>query len=235
MKRKVTALSHRYASALRKHLKQGPKASLQPARGLGSQAVGLGLETLDLARIHDGALASLESHSSRDGMIRRAEVFFTEAITPIEKTHGVALRASAHLTQLRKTLGRRTVDLAVANRSLKKGIARRRTIEKALKASSGHSRNLLRESYRLQKHLRHLTHKILSAQEDKRKQVSHKLRDEIAQTLLGIHVRLLSIKQEASRNAKVLQKDIASTRRLVDKSMKGIKRFAREFGKHHET
>src|SRR3954452_12633901 len=154
MKRKVTALSHRYASALRKHLKQGPKASLQRARGLGRQAVGLGLETLDLARIHDGALASLEAHSSRDGVIKRAEIFFTEALTPIEKTHRVALKATAHLTQLSKTLGRRTVDLAAANRSLKQGIARRRTVERALKASGGHSRNLLKESGRLQKHLR---------------------------------------------------------------------------------
>jgi signal transduction histidine kinase len=220
---------------LGKHLKQGPKASLQQARGLGRQAVGLGLETLDLARIHEGALASLEAHSSQDGIIKRAEVFFTEAITPIEKTHRVALKTNAHLTQLGKTLGRRTGDLAAANRSLKQGIARRRIVEKALKASGGHSENLLKESYRLQKHLRHLTHQILSAHEDKRKHVSHKLQDEIAQTLLAINVRLLSLKEEASCNAKGLQKDIASTRRLVDKSMKSIKRFAREFGKHHET
>src|SRR5438034_10927205 len=98
MKRKLSRLSKRYRALLRKHLKQGPKSSLQPARGLGRQAVGLGLETLDLARIHDGALASLEAHSSRDGIIKRAEVFFTEAITPIEKTHRVALKTSANLT-----------------------------------------------------------------------------------------------------------------------------------------
>jgi signal transduction histidine kinase len=235
MKRKVTALSHRYVSALRKHLKQGPQASLQPARGLGHQAVSLGLETLDLARIHEGALADLEAHSSRDGIIKRAEVFFTEAITPIEKTHRVALKVNAHLHQLNKTLGRRTLDLAVANRSLKQGISRRRTVEQALKARGGHSKKLLKESYRLQKHLQHLAREILSTQENKRKQVSHALQDEIAQTLLGIHVRLLALKREASGNAKGLQKDIASTRRLVDKSMKSIKRFAREFGKHHGT
>jgi signal transduction histidine kinase len=53
--------------------------------------------------------------------------------------------------------------------------------------------------------------------------------------LLGINVRLLSLKQDATVNAEELQKEIASTRRLVDKSMKSIKRFVREFGKHHET
>ena len=46
MKRKLTQLSRRYASALRTHLKQGRRASLQPARGLGHEAVSLGLETL---------------------------------------------------------------------------------------------------------------------------------------------------------------------------------------------
>ena len=71
--------------------------------------------------------------------------------------------------------------------------------------------------------------------EDKRKKISHDLQDEIAQTLLGINVRLLTLKKEAGLNAEGLQKEIASTRRLVDKSVAGIKRFAREYRKHHET
>ena len=83
--------------------------------------------------------------------------------------------------------------------------------------------------------MQHLTHRILSAQEDKRKKISHDLQDEIAQTLLGINVRLLTLKKAAGRNAKGLKKEIASTQRLVDKSVKTIERFAREFGNHHET
>jgi signal transduction histidine kinase len=235
MKRKLTRLSRSYASALRKHLKEGPQASLQPAQGLGQQAVSLGLETLDVAKIHEGALANVEASSSRDGIIKRAEIFFAEAITPIEKTHEAALKTNVRLNQLNKTLDRRTVDLAAANRSLKQGIARRRNVEKALRSSGGSSRKLLEESQRLQKHLQHLTHEILSAQENKRKKISRNLQDEIAQTLLGINVRLLSLKQEATVNAEGLQKEIADTRRLVDKSMKSIRRFAREFGKHNET
>src|SRR5882762_7856982 len=119
MKRKLIRLSRRYASALRTHLKQGPRASLQPARGLGRQAVSLGLETLDVARIHEEVLATLEASGSRERMIKRAEIFFTEAVAVIEKTHRAALEAKAHLKQLNKTLGRRTVDLAASNRSLK--------------------------------------------------------------------------------------------------------------------
>ena len=238
MKRKLIRLSRRYASALRTHLKQGPQASLQPARGLGRQAVSLGLETLDVARIHEGALAALEASSGRDGIIKRAEVFFTEAVTPIEKTHRAALKANAHLNQVNKALDRRTVDLAASNRSLKQSIVRRKAMEEALEKSGGHSRKLLEESRGLQKHLRHLTHRILAAQEDKRKKISHDLQDEIAQTLLGINVRLLTLRKEAAThaaNAKGFKEEIVNTQRLVDKSVKSIKRFAREYGKEHET
>jgi hypothetical protein len=55
MNSKLSALSGRYLAALRKHLKQSPCASFEPARALGRQAVAGGLETLDLARIHQRA------------------------------------------------------------------------------------------------------------------------------------------------------------------------------------
>lgn len=232
MKRKLTA---RYVTALRKHLKQGPRASLQPARELGRQAVSLGLETLDVARIHQEALATLEASSSRDGVIERAETFFTETITPIEKTHEAALKTNLRLNQLNKKLGRRTVDLAVSKRSLKQRIVRRKTAEKALKKSEERSKKLLEESHRLQKRLQHLTHQFMAAQEDKRKQMSRDLQDEIAQTLLGINVRLLTLKYEAAVNTEGFEKEIASTQRLVDKSVKQIKQVAREFGVSYEA
>ena len=234
MKRTLSNLARLYAFALRKYLKQGPQTSLQPARGLGQKAAALGLETLDIARIHEEALFALKVSNARDGIRLRAENFFTEAITPIEKTHGAALKASAHLSHVNKTLDRRTVDLAAANRCLTQSIRRRKNLEEALKESGGNSKGLLEESRRLQKHLRHLTHQILTAQEDKRKKVSRELHAEIAQTLVGINVRLVTLKKEATVSAAGLQKEIASTRRLVDKSMKSINQFTRGFGKDHQ-
>jgi signal transduction histidine kinase len=82
--------------------------------------------------------------------------------------------------------------------------------------------------------LQHLTHRILAAQEDKRRKISRDLQDEIAQTLLGINVRLLTLKKEAAVNTEGLKKEIASTQRVVDMSVKSIKRFARDFGVSHE-
>ena len=237
MKKKLTALSRRYVAALQKHLQQRPRA-MPPcgtALALGRQAAALNLETLDVARIHEDALATLEASRSRDGLIKRAEIFFTEAIIPIEETHQAALKTNVRLNRLNQTLGRRTVDLAASHRSLKLGVVQRKAVEAALKKSGEHSRKLLKESLRLQKHLQRLTHQILSAQEDKRKKISRDLHDEIAQTLLGINVRLLTLKKEAAINAGGLQKEIVGTQELVDKSVKSIKRFAREFGIHHRT
>ena len=235
MKPKLKAFSQRYHVALRKHLECGARGNLQSAVALGRQATALKLETLDVARIHQRALATLETSSSRDGIIERAEIFFAEAITPIEKTHRAALKANAHLNRLKETLGRRTMDLTASHRSLQRGIVQRKNVQQALKQSGKQSRKLLRESHRLQTHLQHLTHRILSAQEDKRKQISRDLHDEIAQTLLGINVRLLTLKKQAAVNAHGLKKEIVSTERLVDKSVKSIKRFAREFGTHNKT
>jgi signal transduction histidine kinase len=93
----------------------------------------------------------------------------------------------------------------------------------------------LKESRRLQKHLQRLTRQILSAQEDKRKKISCDLHDEIAQTLLGINVRLLTLKKEATVNAHGLKKEIVSMQRLVKQSVRAINRFAHEFGIHHRA
>jgi len=237
MKQKLIRLSQRYVAALKKHLRQGLRVipPCAPARRLGREAAALKLETLDVARIHEGALATLEASASRDGVIERAEIFFTEAITPIEETHRAALKTNVRLRQLRQTLGRRTVNLAASHRSLKRDIVQRKTAERALRKSGEHAQKLLKESHRLQKHLQRLTRQLLSAQEDKRKQISRNLHDEIAQTLLGINVRLLTLKKETAINASGLKKEIVSTQRLVDKSVKSIKRFAREFGIHNRT
>ena len=75
MKCKLIALSRRYVMALRTHLKHGPQASLQPAHELGCQAAALNLETLDGARIHARALATLEISKLKNGVMKRAEIF----------------------------------------------------------------------------------------------------------------------------------------------------------------
>jgi len=234
MKQKLTGLSQRYVAALRKYLRLGPHAGLQPAQGLGRRAVALGLETLDLARIHEQALAILKLSTSQNGLIKRvkrAEIFFTEAITPIVETHRAARQSKIDLNRLNATLSRRTAELAVTNRQLQRGIVRRKSVEAALKISGVHYSRLLKDSLQLQEGLRQLTHEVLAAQENERKKISRELQDEIAQTLLGINVRLVSLKQEARSNTKGLKNEIASTQRLVVESAKSVRRVARQYAK----
>jgi signal transduction histidine kinase len=232
MTRKLTGLSRHYQAALRKHLKQGAHASTEPARRLGRQAMTLGLETLDLARIHEQALITLVlpgySARTRDAMVRRAGRFFGEAITPIEKTHRTAREANVRLHQMIETLHRRSADLDDSNRQLKQEIAQRKTVEVSLRNSERHYSQLLEQSNHLQEQLRLLSRQLLLAQEEERKRISRELHDEIAQTLSGINVRLAALKTEAAHNTKGLQNKISSTQRMVEKSVDIVHRFARE-------
>jgi signal transduction histidine kinase len=232
MARKLTGLSRRYAAALGKHLQQDARAGLQPAQKLGRQAMFTGLETLDLARIHERALIALVSPSyspgTRDAMIRRAGTFFAEVITPIEKTHRTAREANLRLNQTIGRLHRRSADLKLSNRQLKKEIVQRKLVEESLRNSERHYSKLLEQSHQLQEQLRHLSRQLLLAQEEERKRISRELHDEIAQTLTGINVRLAALKTEATRDTKGLQNKISSAQRMVEKSVDIVHRFARE-------
>jgi signal transduction histidine kinase len=111
---------------------------------------------------------------------------------------------------------------------LELGIIQRKRVEVELRKSGKHYAKLLLESHHLQKHLQRLTHQILSAQEAQRKKIGRKLHDEVAQALLGINVRLLTLKEAAKGHKAKLAKDIANTQRLVQESVQSINRFARE-------
>ena len=233
MKQKLIRLSQDYVAALRQHLKPGVRAGLQPALELGRQAVALGLETLELAGIHAHALVILEISRSKPAMTRRAENFFAGTNALIEETHLAARQNQVDLSRLKKTLGQRTEQLASSRRQLQRGVVRRRVMaEAAVKNGRQHDKSL-EESLELQKRLRRLTQRVLATQEDERQKISHELQDEIAQTLLGINVRLLILKQAARSGNQGFKNQIASTQRLVAKSAKSVRKFARELNVHY--
>ena len=132
-------LSPRYQTALRRYLRQGASASLQPASRLGRRAVTQGLETLDLALIHEQALLaqvlSTGDPAARERIIQRAQKFFAEAIRPMEEMHCAVLEANVRLHQLNRTLRRRTRELAASGRQLKKENARRLAVVESLRQS----------------------------------------------------------------------------------------------------
>ena len=123
---------------------------------------------------------------------------------------------------------RRMEVLAATNRKLHGEIMRRQAVEESLRKSEQHQTQLLEESRRLQEQLRQLSHQIITAQEDERKEISRELHDVIAQTLTGIHVRLAALKKDATRNTEGLDRNIARTQRQVEKSVDIVHQFARE-------
>ncbi|OYW77773.1 MAG: hypothetical protein B7Z37_02480 [Verrucomicrobia bacterium 12-59-8] len=232
MKYKRTNLSRLYHAALRHFLKEGPAASMVPAHELGHQAIALGLETLDLARMHEVALVSLVlpgySSSTNDGLMGRAGLFFAEAITPLEETHRGAREANVHLNQMVQALSQRTEELAASVEELKQEVVQRRAMEESLRISQQTSSDLLKKSRELQEDLRQLSRQLLSAQEEERKKISRELHDVIAQTLTGINVRLAALNIGSMVSSKELQNKITSTQQMVEKSVDIVHRFARE-------
>ena len=195
---------------------------------MGLKAVKSGLKKLDLVKIHSASLAALKRTDSRASIVKRSKLFLAEAIIPMEPTDRSHLKANVDFTQINEALDIRTSDLVASNRSLKQNIVRRKTAEKDLHRKGEDSKKRLMESNRQQKYLRDLAHRIILAQEERRAQISHELQDEIAQTLLGINVHLLTLKKAANGNVKGFRKSIASTQRLVEESICLISEFARE-------
>lgn len=226
----VSHISHQYQKALRAYVDPvSPDVDLQPALHLGALAVDEGLDTLDMAKIHDLAMKEIAPAEVTSYHRLRASAFFAEAITPIESTTRSAQEANQKIVRLSDTLALNSAELADTQSALQKGISMREDSEAALKSSQDTFETLLQESRILEAHLRDIAHRSLSGQEEERRRISHHLHDEISQTILGIHVRLLVLKKEVAANHDDLSKEILITQGLLEKSVESINRLIQTF------
>jgi signal transduction histidine kinase len=234
MKPESARFAQRYAAALSQHLKPGSRALARSALWMGRDALAQGLGTLELARIHEQALTVMEPFRRKPGKHRRAEDFFARACATIMEAHHRTAAKKITLNRLRDMTNRRAAELKSANRELQRGIARRKVQVHAFQKTGAQQNACLGKALELQKRLQRGSHRALAAQEDERRKISHELQDEIAQMLLGIHVRLLSLRQKARSRFQGLKNEIASTRRLVVKSARSVRRFARNLDNRPE-
>lgn len=232
MKPKQALWAQLYRSSLCNYLENGVAADLKKVRLLGAQGFAAGLQTLDIAKLHEETLLrdTLPGLSplERRQVIAKAGRFFSESIVLANLEGSHPELAPGHRNRIVEMLSQRTIALAASNLELEREVTQRKSAEKALKKNEQHYSHLLKQSERLQDQLRRLSREILSAQEDERKRISRELHDVIAQTLTGINVRLASLKKDAATNTKGLDRNIARTQRLVEKSVNIVHRFARE-------
>ncbi len=132
--------------------------------------------------------------------------------------------------QVSAVMQERMASLTGTNRQLRRDLARHGRTEAALRKRSERFERLWNESRVLQKELRHLTHQMLQNQEGQRLTLSHELQNQIAQTLLGIHVRLQGLKQESRAANRTLAGGIAHTRRLMKTSARTLRRSTKALG-----
>lgn len=198
------SLSGKYFAALERRLKAGARQPDGLVAKFGAEAVALGLDTLDLARIHEGSLDALTppncSPTELVTIRRRSNQFFFEALGPISAN----------------------------TRQLKAEIVQRKKAEAALRKSEQHHVELLKQSRAMEQRLRLLSHKLISAQEDERKKISRELHDQIAQMLAGVNVHLATLKGASSLSSVDLNSKIRRSQKMVERSVQKVHRFARE-------
>ena len=224
--------SQRYQDAVCAFLRKGADADAKPAARLGRQAAALGLETLDVAKVHERALSATPPPKA-DAAGRRsrnaaAQRFFSETLVPIERTHRTARKAEDRVKELTRTLQQRKRETVASQRKLKQGIVRRQSAEAASHDVDVERVRLLKESDKLQQRLRYRLRRLMALQESGRRKHSRRLRDEIAQTLLALDVRLLALKEAGMAGMRKLSKEIAETQGLVRQSGETLTRLAHD-------
>jgi PAS domain S-box-containing protein len=131
------------------------------------------------------------------------------------------LQLAQHAGQLERLVAKRTMELTATNLRLEASVV-------SIRKGHKEYRTLFLESQVMHKKLRHLTHQIISAQEEERKEISRELHDEVVQTLVGINVELSALGKGATVGVHTMKEKIAHTQRLVENSVNAVHRFARE-------
>ncbi len=105
-----------YKAALLAYLKASAKGRARRAHGFRRVARAAGLQTLDMAKLHEKILVTQvlpgRTAGARAKLIRQAGAFFTETITSLDDLPRDAAEPAARLNQIVAMLSQRTVELA---------------------------------------------------------------------------------------------------------------------------
>src|SRR5947209_13098409 len=123
MNSQARKLSRQYAATLQRYSVRHQEVLLQRAYELGRQAIASGLGVLDMARIHQQALASCLSRArSKEkitGALNAAETFFMETLSPFEAAQRGFRGANLELRRVNVALQHRNAELAALSHDLR--------------------------------------------------------------------------------------------------------------------
>jgi len=218
MNNQLPTLSKDYAATLRQYLTNQREAALERAYELGRTASLEGLGILDMARVHQEALAELiripAGPKIDEEVLKSAETLLFEALSPFEAAH----RGFRELND----------RLQERNRELEAEVSERKRAEDALRQSEMHYQRLFNEARDMQESLRGLSNQILRTQEDERKRISRELHDEVGQSLTAISVTLTRLTNNGADYSSLTAESLAHTQKLLQETMKTVHAFARD-------
>ncbi len=88
-------------------------------------------------------------------------------------------------------------------------------------------RELFVQSELMRKKLRRLTHQVINAHENERREISRELHDDVAQILIALGVELAALGRAAATSPRALNLAIARLQRLQENSVRAVHQFAR--------
>jgi signal transduction histidine kinase len=125
---------------------------------------------------------------------------------------------SVYAGELEGLVAERTLELTTTNQRLEASVD-------SIRKGAEEYRALFSESQIMQKKMRQMTHQVITAQEEERKQISRDLHDEVVQALIAIILNLATLKIGATTTMK---KKITHAQLLVKNSVNAVHRFARK-------
>jgi signal transduction histidine kinase len=96
-----------------------------------------------------------------------------------------------------------------------------------LRKSKEHYEQLFEQAHVMEENLRQLSNKLISVQEEERKNISRELHDEIGQSLTAVTVSIAMLKKHDGHDP-VFAKKVTVAQKLLEQSMETAHRFARE-------